>query len=111
MTRRRASWVGVIGFWQRAQGSLAERAVLGSEPSGGSPTGPRPIGPESVTGRPAPPGQKPGFSHYCVKVAGFDRTAATAKLRKLGLKPETGLEKGTLQFRDLYNLPVEVIAG
>jgi catechol 2,3-dioxygenase-like lactoylglutathione lyase family enzyme len=58
-----------------------------------------------------PPGQKPGFSHYCVKVAGFDRTVATAKLRKLGLKPETGLEKGTLQFRDLYNLPVEVIAG
>src|SRR5262252_7741588 len=23
-------------------------------------------------------GQKPGFSHYCVRVAGFDRTAATA---------------------------------
>ena len=36
MTRRRASWAGVIGFWQRAQGSLAERAVLASEPSGGS---------------------------------------------------------------------------
>ena len=58
VTRRRASWAGVAGFWQRAQGSLVERAVLASEPSGGSPTGPRPIGPESVTGRPAPPGQK-----------------------------------------------------
>ena len=63
VTRRRASWAGVTGFWQRAQGSLAERAVLASEPSGGSPsggspTGPRPIGPESVTGRPTPPGQK-----------------------------------------------------
>jgi len=57
------------------------------------------------------PGQKPSFSHYCVKVAGFDRTAATAKLAKLGVKAEVGTEKGTLRFRDLYNLPVEVIAG
>src|SRR5215813_11256157 len=57
------------------------------------------------------PGQKPGFSHYCVKVAGLDRTAATAKLAKLGVKTETGAEKGTLRFLDLYNLPVEVIAG
>jgi catechol 2,3-dioxygenase-like lactoylglutathione lyase family enzyme len=57
------------------------------------------------------PGQKPSFSHYCVKVAGFDRTAATAKLAKLGVKGEMGAEKGTLRFRDLYNLPVEVIAG
>ena len=56
-------------------------------------------------------GQKPGFSHYCVKVAGFDRTAATAKLAKLGVKVETGAEKGTLRFQDLYNLSVEVIAG
>jgi len=57
------------------------------------------------------PGQKPGFSHYCVKVAGFDRTSVTARLAKLGVKGEMGAEKGTLQFRDLYNLPVEVIAG
>ena len=32
VTRRRASWAGVTGFWQRAQGSLAERAVLASSP-------------------------------------------------------------------------------
>lgn len=57
------------------------------------------------------PGQKPGFSHYCVKVAGFDRAAATAQLAKLGVKTETGAERGTLRFRDLHNLPVEVIAG
>jgi catechol 2,3-dioxygenase-like lactoylglutathione lyase family enzyme len=57
------------------------------------------------------PAQKPGFSHYCVKVAGFDRSAATAKLAALGVKMETAGEKGTLRFRDLYNLPVEVIAG
>jgi catechol 2,3-dioxygenase-like lactoylglutathione lyase family enzyme len=57
------------------------------------------------------PGQKPGFSHYCVKVAGFDRAAATARLVKLGVKAETGAEKGTLRFRDLYNLPVELLAG
>jgi catechol 2,3-dioxygenase-like lactoylglutathione lyase family enzyme len=57
------------------------------------------------------PGQQPGFSHYCVKVAGFDRTAATAGLAKLGVKAEPGAEKGTLRLQDLYNLPVEVIAG
>jgi catechol 2,3-dioxygenase-like lactoylglutathione lyase family enzyme len=56
-------------------------------------------------------GQKPGFSHYCVKVAPFDRTAAAAKLAKLGVKTELAAEKGTLRFRDLYNLPVEVIAS
>jgi catechol 2,3-dioxygenase-like lactoylglutathione lyase family enzyme len=59
----------------------------------------------------APSGQKPGFSHFCVKVAGFNRAAATAKLQKLGIKVETGSEKGTLQFRDLYDLPVEVVAA
>jgi hypothetical protein len=57
------------------------------------------------------PGQKAGFSHYCVKVAGFDRAAITAKLAKLGVKAEMGREKGTLLFRDLNNLSVEVIAG
>jgi catechol 2,3-dioxygenase-like lactoylglutathione lyase family enzyme len=56
-------------------------------------------------------GQKPGFSHYCVKVAGFDRAAATARLSKLGVKAEPGAEKGTLRFRDLNNISVEVIAG
>ena len=57
------------------------------------------------------PGQKPGFSHYCVKVAGFDRTSVTARLAKLGVKGETGAEKATLRFRDLYSLPVELVAG
>jgi hypothetical protein len=56
-------------------------------------------------------GQKPGFSDYCVKVAGFDRAAATAKLTKLGLRVEAGSETGALRFRDLHNLPVEVVAG
>src|SRR5262245_30298725 len=64
------------------------------------------LGLETVTAA-----QKPGFSHYCVKVAGFDRSAATAKLVKLGVKAETGAEKGTLRFADLHNLTVEVIAG
>ena len=59
----------------------------------------------------ATPGQKPSFSHYCVKVAGFDRALAAANLAKLGVKVEMGAEKGTLRFRDLYNLPVEVIAA
>jgi catechol 2,3-dioxygenase-like lactoylglutathione lyase family enzyme len=59
----------------------------------------------------APSGQKPIFSHFCVKVAPFDRAAATAKLAKLGVKAEPGSEKGTLRFRDLNNLSVEVTAG
>jgi len=59
----------------------------------------------------APAGQRPSFSHFCVKVAGFDRAVATARLQKLGVKVEAGSEKGTLRFRDLYNLPVEVVAA
>jgi len=59
----------------------------------------------------APAGQKPSFSHYCVKVAAFDRAVATARLEKLGVKVEAGSEKGTLQFRDLNNLLVEVVGG
>jgi catechol 2,3-dioxygenase-like lactoylglutathione lyase family enzyme len=54
-------------------------------------------------------GQKPGFAHFAVKAAGLDRGAATARLEKLGIKMEAGAEKGTLRFRDLYNLPVEII--
>lgn len=57
----------------------------------------------------APSGQKPHFSHFCVKVAGFDRATAMARLQKLGVKVDEGTEKGTLRFRDLYNLPVEVV--
>jgi len=59
----------------------------------------------------APSGQKPSFSHFCIKVAGFDRSVATVRLQKLGIKVEPGTEKGSLRFRDLHNLPVEVIAG
>lgn len=54
-------------------------------------------------------GQKPGFSHFCVKVTSFNRAAATAKLQKAGVKVESGMEKGTLAFRDLNDLPVEVV--
>jgi catechol 2,3-dioxygenase-like lactoylglutathione lyase family enzyme len=59
----------------------------------------------------APTGQKPSFSHYCIRVAGFDRSEATARLQKLGIKVEAGSEKGTLRFRDLHNLPVEIIGA
>ncbi len=59
----------------------------------------------------APAGQKPGFSHFCVKVAGFHRDLVTGRLGKLGVSVEPGSEKGTLRFRDLHNLPVEVVAG
>jgi catechol 2,3-dioxygenase-like lactoylglutathione lyase family enzyme len=59
----------------------------------------------------APAGQKPSFSHFAVKVAGFHRSLVTARLGKLGVSVEPGSEKGTLRFRDLHNLPVEVVAG
>lgn len=59
----------------------------------------------------APAGQKPGFSHFCVRVAGFDRAVTIARLQKLGAKVEGGGERGTLRFRDLHNLPVEVVAS
>ena len=59
----------------------------------------------------APAGQKPGFSHFAVKVAGFHRGLVTARLGKLGVSVEPGSEKGSLRFRDLHNLPVEVVAG
>lgn len=60
---------------------------------------------------PAASGQKPSFAHFCVKVAGFDRKVATDRLQKLGISVEPGSEKGSLLFRDLHNLPVEVIGG
>ena len=60
---------------------------------------------------PAEGGQKPGFSHFCVKVTGFNKGAAMAKLQKLGIKAEAGTEKGSVRFTDLNNLPVEVVAG
>jgi catechol 2,3-dioxygenase-like lactoylglutathione lyase family enzyme len=58
---------------------------------------------------PAADGQKPAFSHFCIKVAGFNRTAAAEKLQKLGVQSEAGSEKGILRFRDLHELPVEVV--
>ena len=54
VTRRRASWAGVIGFWQRAQGLLAERAVLASGPAGG-----RRAGGPGRSGRNRSPGDQP----------------------------------------------------
>lgn len=59
----------------------------------------------------APAGQKPSFSRFAVKVAGFDRSTATARLEKLGIKVEAGSEKNTLRFLDLHGIPVEVAGG
>ena len=43
-------------------------------------------------------GQKPGFSQFCVKAAGFNRASTIAKLQKLGIRAEAGTEKGTVRF-------------
>jgi catechol 2,3-dioxygenase-like lactoylglutathione lyase family enzyme len=59
----------------------------------------------------APAGQKPGFSHFAIKVAGVHRSLVMARLGKLGLRVEPGSERGSLRFRDLHNLSVEVVAG
>jgi catechol 2,3-dioxygenase-like lactoylglutathione lyase family enzyme len=59
----------------------------------------------------APAGQKASFSHFAVKVAGFHRGLVAARLAQLGVHVEPGSEKGSLRFRDLHNLPVEVVAG
>lgn len=59
----------------------------------------------------APAGQKPSFSHFAVKVAGFHRALVAARLQKIGVSVEPGSEKGSLRFHDLHNLPVEVVAG
>ncbi len=59
----------------------------------------------------APAGQKPSISHFAVKVAGFHRALVIARLGKLGVSVEPGSEKGSLRFRDLHDLPVEVVAG
>ncbi|MEO5922637.1 MAG: VOC family protein [Bryobacteraceae bacterium] len=56
-------------------------------------------------------GQKPSFSSYCVKIAGYDKSVATARLAKLGIKVEPGIGKNSLRFRDLYDLSVEVVGG
>jgi catechol 2,3-dioxygenase-like lactoylglutathione lyase family enzyme len=59
----------------------------------------------------APAGQKPGFSLFCVKVAGVDRATATARLQKLGIAVERGSQEGAVLFRDPNNIAVEVIAA
>jgi catechol 2,3-dioxygenase-like lactoylglutathione lyase family enzyme len=59
----------------------------------------------------APAGQKPGIDHFCVKVAGFNRTIAVTRLQQLGVHMEASAEKGPLRFRDLHNIPVEVVPG
>jgi hypothetical protein len=56
-------------------------------------------------------GEKPRFSRFCVKIAGFNRTAAVERLRRLGIDTAPGNEKGSLRFRDLHNLAVEIVGG
>ena len=60
----------------------------------------------------APAGQKPHIEHFGVKVAPFDRNAATAALKKLGatIVPSPD-EAGVLRFRDLDGITVELVAA
>ena len=60
----------------------------------------------------AQPGQKPHIDHFGVKVAPFDRNAATAALTKLGATiASASNEPGVLRFRDLDGITVELVAS
>jgi catechol 2,3-dioxygenase-like lactoylglutathione lyase family enzyme len=55
-----------------------------------------------------PSGQQPGVYYFCVKVEAFDAPAATRRLQQIGAKMETPEIAGTVRFRDLDGLLIQV---
>jgi catechol 2,3-dioxygenase-like lactoylglutathione lyase family enzyme len=55
-----------------------------------------------------PSGQQPGIYYFCVKADAFDAPAATRRLQQIGAKTETPEIAGTLRFRDLDGLMIQV---
>jgi catechol 2,3-dioxygenase-like lactoylglutathione lyase family enzyme len=53
-------------------------------------------------------GRKPAVDHICVRVAGFDRKAATEKLKKLGAEIALSNDEQLLRFRDLNGIMIEL---
>jgi catechol 2,3-dioxygenase-like lactoylglutathione lyase family enzyme len=56
-------------------------------------------------------GEKPSVHHICVKVAGFDRKAATAKLKSIGVEALPANDETLLRFRDPNGIVMELMAG
>jgi len=64
---------------------------------------------KSGGGRQAPDGRKPSIAHFAVKVASFDRSALTTRLRELSVEvlPSTD-EPDVVRFRDNSSVVVEL---
>jgi hypothetical protein len=58
--------------------------------------------------RQTPPGQQPGVYYFCVTAAAFNAEAATRRLQQIGAKVETPEVSGSLRFRDLDGLMIQV---
>ncbi len=56
------------------------------------------------------PGKMPGVHHVCFRVSGFDRRAATEKLKKLGAEPAPSSDENLLRFADPNGLLMEFTA-
>jgi catechol 2,3-dioxygenase-like lactoylglutathione lyase family enzyme len=55
-----------------------------------------------------PPGQLPGVYYFSVKADAFNTEAATRRLQQIGAKMETSDAAGTVRFRDLDGLMIQV---
>jgi catechol 2,3-dioxygenase-like lactoylglutathione lyase family enzyme len=56
----------------------------------------------------APSGQQPGVYYFCVKADAFNAEAATRRLQQIGAKVEAPEVSGTVRFRDLDGLMIQV---
>ena len=64
------------------------------------------LGLETVTS-----GKSPSIEHISIKVAGFDKSAITEKLKKLGVEIVPSNDEGGLRFKDLNGLLMELKPG
>jgi catechol 2,3-dioxygenase-like lactoylglutathione lyase family enzyme len=55
-----------------------------------------------------PAGQQPGVYYFCVKADPFNAEAASRRLQQIGAKTETPEVAGTVRFRDLDGLLIQV---
>jgi catechol 2,3-dioxygenase-like lactoylglutathione lyase family enzyme len=56
------------------------------------------------------PGKMPGVHHVCFRVAGFDRRAASEKLKRLGVEVTPSDDENLLRFADPNGLLMELAA-
>jgi catechol 2,3-dioxygenase-like lactoylglutathione lyase family enzyme len=58
--------------------------------------------------RQTPPDQRPGVYYFCVTAAAFNVETATRRLQQIGATVETPEAAGTVRFRDLNGLMIQV---